>query len=416
MNSTSKIVDQMRESERIAQLRHSEITVGELIGKGGFSDVFEVLSIDLQGPLLGNTSHESQMEYEQTPLGQVREQVRQAVAEKSVVHKKERSRDGYVIKFLRRSVMNRTASFRTGAKDLALEYKILSSLDHPNIIQLRGVAEAGVNGFASGAAGGFFLVLDRLETTLDARMNSWSNNEKKLIKWSKLQDRKGGKRKALVKSRIKVALDIATAMEYLHSRNIIFRDIKPENIGFLKNGVVQLFDFGLAKELIPETNKRTDGNYKLTGNTGSLRYMAPEIARREPYNLSADAYSFAILLWEMITLEVPYHNYNQAMHSSLVVYGTERPPIDQKWSSSIKELLAKSFSPKALDRPTFSTTTEILREEIDSNTKMNTDSSSMSGLSTHSQLKVSEDDKQDNAPSLDRNLSKLRLDQVSVDA
>eukprot|EP00978_Attheya_sp_CCMP212_P009882 scaffold23513_cov62-Attheya_sp.AAC.2 len=393
MNSTSKIVDQMRESERIAQLRHSEITVGELIGKGGFSDVFEVLSIDLQGPLIGNTFHESQMEYEQTPLGQVREQVRQAVAEKSVVHRKERSRDGYVIKFLRRSVMNRTASFRTGAKDLALEYKILSSLDHPNIIQLRGVAEAGVNGFASGAAGGFFLVLDRLETTLDARMNSWSNHEKKLIKWSKLQDRKGGKRKALVKSRIKVALDIATAMEYLHSRNIIFRDIK--------NGTVQLFDFGLAKELIPETNKRTDGNYKLTGNTGSLRYMAPEIARREPYNLSADAYSFAILLWEMITLEVPYHNYNQAMHSSLVVYGTERPPIDQKWSPSIKELLAKSFSMKALDRPTFSTTTEILREEIDSNTKMNTDSSSFSGISTHSQLKLSEDGKQDNVPSLD---------------
>jgi serine/threonine protein kinase len=168
----------------------------------------------------------------------------------------------------------------------------------------------------------------------------------------------------------------------------------------LKNGTVQLFDFGLAKELIPETNKRTDGNYKLTGNTGSLRYMAPEIARREPYNLLADAYSFAILLWEMITLEVPYRNYNQAMHSQLVVFGTERPPIDQKWSLSIKELLAKSFSPKSRDRPTFSSITKILREEIDSNTKMNTDSSFFSGTSSHSQLKVSEDGKQDNVPSL----------------
>ena len=83
---------------------------------------------------------------------------------------------------------------------------------------------------------------------------------------------------------------------------------KPENIGFTKEGVLKLFDFGLAKELKPH-RRLPDGTYQLTGNTGSRRYMAPEVAGVRPYNLSVDAYSFGILLWELSALEKPFDGF-----------------------------------------------------------------------------------------------------------
>jgi serine/threonine protein kinase len=68
---------------------------------------------------------------------------------------------------------------------------------------------------------------------------------------------------------------------------------------------IKIFDFGLAKELT-EGVRNTDGTYNLTEMTGSPRYMAPEVANAKPYNATCDSYSFAILLWEMVSLQVPY--------------------------------------------------------------------------------------------------------------
>jgi serine/threonine protein kinase len=75
------------------------------------------------------------------------------------------------------------------------------------------------------------------------------------------------KKKAELLDRIKIAMQIADAMHYLHSMGIVFRDLKPDNMGFDENGVLKLFDFGLAKEL-KSNMKHDDGKYDLTGNTG----------------------------------------------------------------------------------------------------------------------------------------------------
>ena len=148
------------------------------------------------------------------------------------------------------------------------------------------------NNVASGKECGFFIVVDRLTHTLEELLEQWrieardrNNNSISGGLFGVLSAEAKQKRRSEFLERIEIAMQIADAMEYLHSLEIVFRDLKPDNMGFNKDGALMLFDFGLAKELKPGM-ERADGKYKLTGNTGSRRYMAPEVAKEIPYNKS----------------------------------------------------------------------------------------------------------------------------------
>lgn len=104
--------------------------------------------------------------------------------------------------------------------------------------------------------------------------------------------------------------------------------------------------------------------YELSGNTGSLRYMSPEVARCEPYNLTADVYSFGLLLWQVCSLMLPYDGMNRQDHSELVVYGNERPPLDSSWSTPLRILMKRAWEPDPLVRPSMDSIYKILRREI----------------------------------------------------
>eukprot|EP00965_Chrysotila_dentata_P171534 5661057-Pleurochrysis_carterae.AAC.1 len=95
------------------------------------------------------------------------------------------------------------------------------------------------------------------------------------------------------------ATTIAEGMEYLHERNIMHRDLKSQNILIGADNELKISDFGLAK--FAPTEKA-----ELTAETGSYRWMAPEVLRHERYDKSCDVYSYAIVCWEMLTYQVPF--------------------------------------------------------------------------------------------------------------
>jgi len=349
MSKHSKIVNPSME-KCIPRFEREEVVMGEMLGSGGFNDVFEVKAITL----VDNVAEAENAKKISSPL---QSEHRSFLARHVFRESSQNCR--YACKFLSVDTIEDPNRFCTGAADLVVEAKFLASLSHPNIIKLRGMAAAGTSGFSTMKERGYFLLLDRLQTTLEDRLEEWRDIEKALE-----LDGADMKRRLFLAERLHVSFDVAAALRYLHANMIIYRDLKPDNIGFDIRGDVKLFDFGLAKEIDPSMRSGTTEMYELSGNTGSLRYMSPEVARSEAYNLTADVYSFGLLLWQICSLLLPYDGMNRQDHSELVVYGNERPPLDSRWSTPLRILMKRAWEPDPSVRPAMDSIYKILKREI----------------------------------------------------
>lgn len=132
---------------------------------------------------------------------------------------------------------------------------------------------------------------------------------------------------------------------------LVFIDLKPDNVGFTLDGVLKLFDFGLCTCVRKKTFDSE--SYEMTGNTGSLRYMAPEVASRRPYNEKADVYSFGIMAWQMARDRVPFKGMNREDFMKIVVVGGERPALDKTWPQGFSNLLTLCWHNDPNMRPSF---------------------------------------------------------------
>ena len=261
------------------------------------------------------------------------------------------------MKCLRPQIRSNAEQFLIGVEDLVHETAMLASLEHPHIVKLYGRAGTKQEGTSCDMtdmsnsvyesfklSDGYFILLDRLKDTLDDRITRW----KKTV----------GKANPTI-AQIKTAMSVADALAYLHGLNIVFRDLKPANVGFDSMGVLKLFDFGFAVG-IDEPHKNAEGSISsadsddglLYEKCGTLRYMAPEVGLELGYGLPCDVYSFGILLWEICSLTKPFAKVKSAAEFHRVVFekGT-RPKIAKSWPTALKDLIESCWADTVDDRP-----------------------------------------------------------------
>ena len=269
----------------------------------------------------------------------------------------------YVLKTLRPDLPE--DEHAKGIVDLAVESQFLAALSHPRILSIRGHANSDP------LESRYFVILDRLETTLDHKLALWRKDVgENMGYWfgpclGYCCSRPHVLRRIWAE-RFAAARDIASALEYLHGMDIVYRDLKPDNVGFNSSGELKMFDFGLAKRVTAaDRSSDDDGLYNLTGNTGSLRYMAPEVALNKPYSLSVDAYSFGVLFWQLCSLSIPYSGFSCKMHSDMVVGKGYRPTLDSTWPESWGSLMGQCWSADHRSRPTFERISMAMNAELE---------------------------------------------------
>lgn len=158
------------------------------------------------------------------------------------------------------------------------EAHAVSALNHPNIITIYEIEEAENVSFIATE----FIDGQTLRERIAEKPFSWQES-------------------------IKIAIQIAGALESAHSVGIIHRDIKPANIMIRRDGIVKVLDFGLAKLTAPDSGDFESRELTLPHRVmGTLSYMSPEQALGERIDARTDIFGFGVVLYEMLTGDLPF--------------------------------------------------------------------------------------------------------------
>lgn len=180
----------------------------------------------------------------------------------------------------------------TSVKRFINESKAVSMLSHPNIVSIYDVS-----------------VREDLKYIVMEHIRG--------ITLKNYMSRKG---KLPVREAVSFTEQILRALDHAHSKGIIHRDIKPQNIMLLKNGMIKVADFGIAKLPSAETVTVTDKAI------GTVYYISPEQASGKPIDPRSDLYSVGVMLYEMVTGTLPFSADSTVSVALMQIHNTPRPP------------------------------------------------------------------------------------------
>ncbi|KAK7044285.1 hypothetical protein SK128_019086 [Halocaridina rubra] len=141
------------------------------------------------------------------------------------------------------------------------------------------------------------------------------------------------------------AKEIASGMNYLHQHKIIHRDLKSPNVLIGSNQEIKISDFGTCREWNDVSTRMSFA--------GTLAWMAPEVIRNEPCNEKVDIWSFGVVLWELLTCEIPYRD----VDNSAIIYGVGSNslhlPIPSTCPDGFRLIVQMCWNNKPRNRPSF---------------------------------------------------------------
>lgn len=227
--------------------------------------------------------------------------------------------------------------------NLKLELSIISRLNHPSVLKFIGYSPTDfsdcprpiiITEFASNGSLSEVINLERRSLS----PSLWNDTQKLITLYG-----------------------ISSAMTYLHSHNIIHRDLKPENVLEDEFLFPKIADFGLSKMM--HSNIESMSTQSTVGFKGTPIYAAPETWSDNEFSKASDVYSFAIIAYELLSLEQPFKDCSiQNLCFKVAVKG-ERPKFNGSVLECYKKLIEKCWDQTPDNRPSF----EEIKEELKSN-------------------------------------------------
>ena len=223
--------------------------------------------------------------------------------------------------------------------EFRLELKIMQQLHHPHIVQFLGTTTSteGLTSIVSEFMGG-------------GSLEQVFRNEELLT----------------LKLATQMALDCARGMAYLHGRSplpVIHRDLKPGNLMLTTNRTLKIGDFGLSKTLsvrnkLPQEMSQA---FNMTGETGSYRYMAPEVFRHEFYGPAVDVYAASMIYYQLFSFQQPFGGRNPVDACRAASLENLRPAIREGYMPpDLAALVTRMWDPIVKKRPDFTEIIQIL--------------------------------------------------------
>jgi len=234
------------------------------------------------------------------------------------------------VKTLKR-LQNATAD-KVALAEFRTELRMIQTLHHPHIVQFLGVA-------SSPADGSPMLVTEFMTQGSLADV---------FRKPDALPER----------TAVAFAIDCCRGMTYLHGRTpnpVLHRDLKPNNLMITVGNRLKIGDFGLSKTLSVRNRLPQDLTqaYKLTGETGSYRFMAPEVFRHEYYGPPVDVYAFAMVTFQMLHHMVPFEGMSPVDAARAAAFERRRPVLGKHIGPALAAIINECWSPNPNSRPRF---------------------------------------------------------------